>query len=377
MDLHLDRLLNLAPLSRLRQVVFAAAGRQHLLRFDRTRPDRAQLRALLGLVHRARATPFGRDHDFSRIRSPADFRRLVPLRWPGELAREYPGAEQTWPAGSLAQVGCQRRVLTTTLALVMAARPRARLLEGRLLWLGDGTRLSRLEPDAVAHWFPLLVRPSLRVVRSVVGLGREPVSCLIGSPGRVAAFLEWMKDERENDRPFPDLTAILCNRQPGAPVEVLRQAVGPKVLLLQSIQQPGATLAVEDPRLALRYGVPTPCGGARLLHDHGAYFEFVPADLAGRLHPPRLGVGEVRPGVPYEVAITSPAGWWACRSGLVVAFEKLVPPLLRVVEGTVAPAAEQAGPVTARLPHPQSAGSQAAPQGTSVRTPWSVPADRG
>ena len=50
---------------------------------------RCQKRTLLGLVHKAHTTRFGRDHDFRRIRDIQDFRRLVPLRTPLDLWREY------------------------------------------------------------------------------------------------------------------------------------------------------------------------------------------------------------------------------------------------------------------------------------------------
>jgi hypothetical protein len=345
----LDRLLSFAPLSRLRQVVYAASARLHLVRFDRLRADRAQLRTLLGLVHRARQTAFGRAHDFHRIRSPEDFRRLVPLRDPAALVREYPEAGQTWP-GARSTCGLapgvflspdfirgRRQALHTTLSLVLAAHPRADLLQGRVRWLGDGP----------ATCFPWLVRPSL-------SLPVEPCSCLVGPASRIAAVL---------GQPCPNLTAVVFSRDDAHSVEKVRGLAGPGVLMLEMLQRPGAALAVEDPRF----------GGLRLLADHGACFEFVPADQAGQRQPPRLTLGEVRPGVPYEVAITSPAGWWACRSGLVVSFDRLEPPVIRVV-GSVVPVTLP--PLTLRGPHQRSAGTPAVRPGTSVHSPWSVPVDR-
>ena len=65
-------------------VMLRRHARQLLVEFDREDPVRSQTRILRGLVHQAHSTPFGRDHDFRRIRSPADFRRLVPLCRPGE-----------------------------------------------------------------------------------------------------------------------------------------------------------------------------------------------------------------------------------------------------------------------------------------------------
>lgn len=254
----LNRLLSCAPLARLRQVVFAATARLHLLRLDRLRPDRAQLRTLLGLVHRARRSLFGREHDFARVRTAEDYRRLVPLRPPSGFAREA--------TDGAALTVSHRRALTTALALLSAASPRARLLQGRLACA-----------EHRRNHLPGLVRPSLHSPQGV------PPSCVIG----------------EDAIRLPDEQA--------------------RVGLLTLPQAP---IAAEDPRFA----------GWRLLVDHGVYFEFVPAALAQQgNNPPRLDIGDVRPGENYELAITSPGGWWACRSGLFVAFERLCPPLFRLV----------------------------------------------
>lgn len=63
--------------------------RRHLTRLDQLPSGPAQLRALQGLRRAARNTRFARDHDFARLRTPDDYRRLVPLRSPAELRRLY------------------------------------------------------------------------------------------------------------------------------------------------------------------------------------------------------------------------------------------------------------------------------------------------
>jgi hypothetical protein len=55
---------------------------RHDLRFERATaaPDRAQAAALRTLLQRNARTAFGREHGFDAIRTPADYRRAVPLR---------------------------------------------------------------------------------------------------------------------------------------------------------------------------------------------------------------------------------------------------------------------------------------------------------
>ena len=67
-----------ALVRRAAEAVFRAVSRRHLAQFDRLAPARCQARILLGLLHQAQTTRFGRDHDFRRIRTLDDFRR-VPL----------------------------------------------------------------------------------------------------------------------------------------------------------------------------------------------------------------------------------------------------------------------------------------------------------
>src|SRR5262249_10179063 len=139
----LNRLLSRAPLARLRDVAFAAACRLHLVRLDRTRADRAQLRTLLGLVHRARRGRFGRAHDFARVPPPPASRPGAR----GHRPRPLRGGGGPTPA---ARPPCPRRALRTAFALLHAAAPRARLLHGKIAC--DDHRRPHL---------PLLARPSL------------------------------------------------------------------------------------------------------------------------------------------------------------------------------------------------------------------------
>jgi hypothetical protein len=73
----------------------------------------------------------------------------------------------------------------------------------------------------------------------------------------------------------------------------------------------------------------------RLLPDHGVYFEFVPVTELSAGQPVRHCAAEIEPGVPYSLAVTSPAGLWACVTGVRVRFERREPPLLRLLETSV------------------------------------------
>lgn len=356
----LAALADLPPARRVLEALLAVDCRRHLSRLDHTPADRLQLRALLAIVRRARATPFGRDHDFGRIRTAADFRRLVPLRTPRDMAREYglPGAACPSRTAESPLRGRGRAVLTA-LALALRDRPQMRLLDGQVLWLGD---------DAIRGQLPAALRCAVRARAT-----EARASVVIGSREDVAAFLE------RSSHGAPELAIVLSTRageraagfppagaSPSAPRSL------PQIIELLSL--PEAPLAVADARL----------GGMRLLVDHEGYFEFLPAQRAGDPDPPRLGLGEVRLGVDYEAVVTSRAGARAQRSGVLLRFERLAPPVVRVL-ATPAPEATALAPLVRSdapaapppAPHRRSAGSPAAPPGTPFHSLWSARADRG
>ena len=101
-----QRIASCSLLRRGAEVLLRDLGRRHLAVYNRDSAERCQLRTLLGLLHTARKTTFGRAHDFRRIRTVADFRRLVPVRTWADLWREYwqprfPRLDGvTWPGAS-------------------------------------------------------------------------------------------------------------------------------------------------------------------------------------------------------------------------------------------------------------------------------------
>jgi hypothetical protein len=373
------------------EAVWTAVGRRHLARLDRVAPARCQRRILLGLVHQAQTTLFGRDHDFRRIRSIDDYRRLVPLYSRAELWRQYwqpvyPHlAGATWPESSAAVKAAHRSALGTALALAAHFRPRARLLSGNLLFLSDDGPSSRTEYTVLTERLPSLIRPYTvsSVEMKAEHIAHLPVTCLIGPAERLRSLLEQSKQVRGKScvhDVWPQLSAIVYTRRPSdGPASWLRDEAGDDVQLLEMVGRAEGPIALEDPRHGL----------LRLLFDHGVYFEFVPPQQAGEPHCPRLGIEEIELGVPYELALTSPAGLWATRLGRIVCLERRDPPLLRFVETAIRmpTAAEVRRPArrtdlmlpTPPLPeaHPQIAGTPAEPTETPFHSPWSALADRG
>jgi hypothetical protein len=358
---------------------------------------------------------FARDHDFARIRTENDYRRLVPLRTSAELWQRYSdaltqGEAATWPGPvhHLASfdsstspiivtadlVQSHRTALLTALALAIDVRPHARLLSGALLFVGGdaaltplrGARSANLE-ELTRSELPALLRPYTAVAPysgdgSLHELSARaaslPVTCLVGNAGRLSQLAELLR-ERHGRASFrqiwPMLEVVLvlsCGPADPTREQLVEQIGDRRVLLIEACSRPEGVVGIEDPRHGL----------LRLLPDHGVYFEFVPVDELGRTRPRRLGLNEIYPGTPYALAVTSAAGLWACQVGLTVTFERLDPPLLRSVDVEVPATTNEIlplridSPARAALPHRQIDDSQAAPAKRFARTPWSARADQ-
>jgi hypothetical protein len=354
--------------------VFRGKARQRLVELDSQSVARCQNRTLLGLVNKAHATRFGRDHDFRRIRDVRDFRRLVPLRTPAELWREYwqpaypnlggatwPGAVPYLAISSSTTNGpfpyvpltpelwaAQQTAALTALAFVMHASPRTRLCSGRTLLLGGTATLVPLQnrpggeslealairelPATLRRYASALSEDQTldddRLMLDIaIRAARTPVTCLAGTTGRLARFFDHIRNVTGREAildVWPRLSAVLYTAGSAEPETTgfLGSLRGTGVVLLEMCLQPEGAIALEDPRHRR----------LRLLPDLGVFFEFVPVDQVGKPSPERVSAAEVKLGVPYALALSSPAGVWACLIGSVVEFVARDPLLLRLVE---------------------------------------------
>jgi hypothetical protein len=356
--------VNTRPFRRVVDAVLRRRARRRLVAFDHADVGRCQARILRGLVHRAQATPFGREHDFRRIRTPDDFRRLVPLQRANDPLRNGLHLD-SWMTGALASAHYQAAV--TALGFVGAARPHARPLLGGLLFLHEAERVSQTV-------FAKL--PVLRVLRPAYS---SPPTVAVGS---LADLADWFATARHRtgseDIAKPGLAAVIYSLgpiDPDRPTLLDDMAASPGPLFLEACWRAEGAIAVEDPRHGL----------LRLLTDHGIYFEFVPVEEWNEEQPTRHSAAEIEPGVVYGVALTSAADVWALRTDLTVRFERRDPPLLQrlnVELPSVAPTdparprqlliPSPPHPFMTQPPHPRNGDSLAVHPGTTGRSPSST-----
>jgi len=207
----------------------------------------------------------------------------------------------------------------------------------------------------------------------------EPLTLACGSLTDLRHVFDRVKTLAKREKitdVWSNLLAVVytCRLSERGLLEALRRELGPRVSLLEMGRFPEGIVAVEDPRHGL----------LRLLPDHGLYYEFIPAEETGKRTPQRLGLCEVQVGIPYEMALTSPGGLWACRVGAGVCFERLDPPLLRFIEApridtSLSPPENiaEAADFTVQGPYRRSGGTPAERPESFAHNPWLVPVDRG
>jgi hypothetical protein len=357
-------------------------ARRRLARSETASPARSQQRLLLQLLEHNQTTTFAHDHDFSRIRSARDFCRLVPLRTRSVLSRLYPVFPQSGDPG---------QVFLTALGQAWR-RQHFTLLDGKILQL--------VEPGADRQWLlahlPWWVRPYLTVtaaprdedeVRTLLETGaRAGVTGLLATRDQLDRLVEQTRNffDRDALTHLWQRLAIVGVVHPTLDVDraELVEMIGcarrrPPVVTL-ACQRPWGILALDDPG----------CGPARMLVDHGVYFEFVPMEDLGQANPRRLSVEEVVEHRPYALAVTTGDGCWACLCDEVVEFADaatlqlasvrlgLALPQEEVIAlpfRSDAPAAADPG----QPPHPPHTGKAGAPPRRFSRMPWSGYADQG
>jgi hypothetical protein len=359
---------------------FGWYARRRVRSLDRGSADGAQQETLLRLIRFAQETQFGRQHDFARIRSVADYQRRVPLCdyesfWSRYWRPAYPDLHDiTWPGSipysalssgttsgttkflpvSHAMLASNRKAALTSLSWFRAAHPEVPLFTGRLFFLGGSTDLrpavrtrktgvknQALEGDLsgiVTREASALLRPfvfppqelalesdwDLKLTRLAEQSVKLPITMVSGVPSWLLVLFDRLKQitgKHHIADIWPHLRLVIHGGTSFDPYRSLfRQVIGSDTVhFLETYPASEGFIAAEDPRHEM----------LRLIPDHDIFFEFVPVDELHSVRPTRHTLRELIPGVHYAVVLTTCAGLWSYLLGDTVCFESRDPPLLR------------------------------------------------
>lgn len=347
---------------------------------DRQDPARTQERQLLGLVRRAAATRFGKDHDFARIRSVADYQARVPLRtynqhWDAYWKDPFPHlADVTWPgvipyfavssgtsSGQVKYIPCSRAMVDSNRKAALDVlvhhvrnRPESRIFDGKCFLLGGSTDLKELAPGIRAGdisgiaaaekplWVQRFYFPPKGLtyltdwddkIEKLAPLAlAEDIRFISGAPGWLAILFEKLASLRPETLGrivdlFPHLEVMTHGGVSFAPYRRRFEQLleGSRAELREVYPASEGFIAIADRG---------PQQGLRMLLDTGLFYEFIPTGELGSDRPTRHWIGSVEPGVDYAIALTTCAGLWSYLIGDVVRFVDRAPPRILITGRT-------------------------------------------
>jgi hypothetical protein len=342
-------------------------------------PVETQRSVLQSLLRAARATRFGRDHQFSEITDVAAFQKQVRLRHYEDFWREYWQPEFprlvdcTWPglipyfarssgttAGVSKYIPCSDDMIAANLRAGedvfvhhVLNRPQSRVLAGKCLLLGGSTDLieeaagirsgdlSGIEAREIPLWkrpwfFPPLELALLpdweekidRIGRACLG---EDIRAISGTPNWLLLFFDRLAKLTPQlsglAAVFPRLELIIHGGIDFAPYRdrFRRLLEGTRAETREVYFASESSIAVADRGDG---------EGLRLLCDNTTFFEFVPVAELGNANPTRHWLANIETGVEYAVVVSTSAGAWAYVLGDTVRFIDHAPPRLLITGRT-------------------------------------------
>jgi hypothetical protein len=335
---------------------------------------------LLRLIRKARKTKFGREHNFSKIKSVADFQKQVPLRkyeamWEDYWKSSFPNLENcSWPgkvpffalssgttSGTTKYIPYTKEIMNTTtrggvdlLVHHINNKPMSNILGGKSFILTGSTDLGQLAPGIeggdmsgicmkiMPQWarqrsFPPAGHSGIKSWESMIELFAEAslkagVTSLNGAPSWMLLFLDKLRTLRPEwkgklAKLYPDLELVVHGGMNFEPYKKVYSDLleGSRAETREVYPASEGFFAVQDKG----YGE-----GMRLIMDHGIFYEFIPMDELNSPNPTRHWLATVEKDIDYALVISTCAGLWSYIIGDMVRFVDVTPPRVLMVGRT-------------------------------------------
>lgn len=316
------------------------------------------------LIKSAKATEFGKEHQFDQIKTHADFVKQVPIR---DYERFKPYIEKIkqgkhnvlWKglpiyfaktSGTTSGVkyipitkdSIPNHVNTARNALLcyMAQTGNSGFADGKMIFLSGSPTLERIADiptgrlsGIVNHHIPRYLRsnqlPSFttnciedweeKLGKIVDETIKENMTLISGIPPWVQMYFDELQKRtgKKIKDIFPSLSILVHGGVNFDPYKAkLFESIGKKIDSLE-------TFPASEGFFAFQYG--NEDNGLLLNSNSGIFYEFVPAGEIGNPNPTRLTLPEVELDKNYALVISSNAGLWAYNIGDTVKFTSLNP----------------------------------------------------
>lgn len=327
-------------------------------------PVAAQEAVFRNLLLKAKNTKFGKDHQFSDIRSHQDFTKKVPIRdyeqlkpyielikkgkedvlWPGK-PRYFAKTSGTTSGAKYIpitkesikhQVNASRDAILT----YIHETGNAKFVDGRMIFLQGSPEMDELAgiktgrlSGISAHYVPNYLQknrlPSwetnciedweTKVNAIIEETENEDMTVIAGIPSWVQMYFEKLREK--HNKPIGELFKNFqlfiyggVNYEPYR--SKFENLIGRRVDSIELFPASEGFFAYQDSQSER---------GMLLLLNSGIFYEFVKADEFFEPNAKRLTIGEVEKGVNYAMVISTDAGLWGYNLGDTVQFISLSP----------------------------------------------------
>ena len=323
-----------------------------------------QNKTMLKLVRQAARTSFGKDHNFSSIKTYTDFKREVPLRDYEELKsyveRVVEGEENVlWPGLPLyfcktsgttsgvkyipiSKASMQHHIDAAKSALLMYVHEtqRSEFVDGKMIFLQGSPvlekkgkvpfgRLSGIVANYVPSYLQKNRLPSYdtnciedweekldKIIDETIDQDMRLIS---GIPPWVQMYFERIEQRtgKQIKDVFPNFNLFVqggVNYKPYEPI--FEKLVGRRTPTIEVYPASEGFIAFQDSQIR---------EGLLLNVDAGIFFEFIPLDSFHDENPPRLGLEDVELDENYVIILNTNAGLWGYNIGDTVKFVSLNP----------------------------------------------------
>ena len=336
-------------------------------------PEASQQKVFNYLINSAKYTVFGKEHNFSAIRSYEDFKARVPIRdyedfFPyiqqiinGDRDVLWKGRPQYFAKTSGTTSGVKYIPITkdsvpnhinsarNALLSYVHETGNAKFLDGKLIFLSGspvldqkgGIYSGRLS-GIVNHHVPGYLRtnqlPSYetncieeweeKLEKIVQETLFQNMTLISGIPPWVQMYFDWIQERagKKIMEVFPNFSLLVYGGVNFEPYrKKLFETIGKEIDSIETYPASEGFIAYQDSQVE---------EGLLLLLNSGIFFEFIPADEFFSENRRRLSIEEVELGVNYALIINSNAGLWGYSIGDTVKFVSKNPYRL-VVSGRI------------------------------------------
>lgn len=330
------------------------------------------------LISTAKATEFGKAHNFERINSYSDFKENIPLQsyedvvpfidrlkageknvlWPSDVkwfakSSGTTGAKSKFiPVTKEALEGCHYKGGKDLLAMYYKHHPRTKLFKGKHLILGGSAQINYLKDGSyfgdlsaiivknLPWWCEFRRTPKKEITlldqweekleRMVDETIHEDVHILAGVPSWTLVLLKRILEKtgaKDILEVWPNLELYMHGGVNFEPYRKQFEKMIPKKTMnyVQTYNASEGFFGIQDRVVA---------DDMLLMLDYGVFYEFIPMSEFHQPNPKTINIEDVKEGVNYALVISTNAGLWRYVIGDTIKFTSLTPHRFKITGRT-------------------------------------------